>query len=77
MSNYCKDCRYRADRRTGDDACPFNFLYWDFLDRHRHRFAGNPRMSLAVRNLEAIPEAEIRTLRESAARFREKLRRQT
>ncbi len=74
MSNYCKDCGYRADRRTGDIACPFNFLYWDFLDRHRQQFAGNGRMNLAIKNLQAIPDAELGAIRESAARFREQLR---
>jgi len=73
MSNYCEGCRYRADRRVGDDACPFNFLYWDFLDRHQERFAANPRMRLALGNLQRIPETERQALRASASRFRSKL----
>ncbi|KJZ18338.1 cryptochrome/photolyase family protein [Loktanella sp. S4079] len=44
MSNYCKSCEYRVQDKTGADACPFNLLYWDFLNRHSVRFAGNPRM---------------------------------
>lgn len=75
MSNYCENCRYRPDRRVGDDACPFNFLYWDFLDRHQQRFAANPRMALAISNLRRIPVTERETLRELASRFRTKLRR--
>ncbi|MEO0541805.1 MAG: cryptochrome/photolyase family protein, partial [Cyanobacteria bacterium P01_A01_bin.105] len=35
MSDYCKGCRYNHKARTGPDACPFNFFYWDFLGRHR------------------------------------------
>jgi deoxyribodipyrimidine photolyase-related protein len=77
MSNYCEDCRYRPDRRVGDDACPFNFLYWDFLDRHQQRFAANHRMALALRNLQRIPVAEREALRVSASRFRAKLRRRS
>jgi deoxyribodipyrimidine photolyase-related protein len=73
MSNYCRDCRYRADRRTGVDACPFNFLYWDFLDRHRERLEGNHRMGLALKNLERIPHDELEALRSTAARFRDGL----
>ena len=44
MSDYCKGCHYTVSRKTGEGACPFNLLYWHFLDRHRDRFEGNPRM---------------------------------
>ena len=42
MSDYCGDCRYDPRKRTGDDACPFTTLYWDFLARHDERLAGQP-----------------------------------
>ncbi len=45
MSDYCGGCAYSVKAKTGADACPFNLLYWFFLDRHRDRFAKNPRMS--------------------------------
>ncbi len=44
MSDYCEGCRYRADVKTGGDACPFNALYWDFLHRNREVLAKNPRL---------------------------------
>ncbi|WP_282129858.1 cryptochrome/photolyase family protein [Roseobacter litoralis] len=44
MSDYCKSCSYKVAQKTGDTACPFNLLYWHFLDRHRPRFSGNARM---------------------------------
>lgn len=44
MSDYCGSCAYKVKDKTGPGACPFNLLYWHFLDRHRDRFAGNPRM---------------------------------
>ena len=44
MSDHCKACAYSVTAKTGDKACPFNLLYWHFLDRHRDRFSGNPRM---------------------------------
>ncbi len=50
MSDYCGDCVYSVKDRAGEDACPFNSLYWHFLDRHRKRFEGNPRMSLVYSN---------------------------
>ncbi len=44
MSDYCGSCHYKVKQKTGDGACPFNLLYWHFLDRHRTRFKANPRM---------------------------------
>jgi deoxyribodipyrimidine photolyase-related protein len=73
MSNYCQDCRYRPDRRVGSDACPFNTLYWDFLARHRERFAANPRMSLSIRNLDRLDDAELEAIRTAADGFLDQL----
>jgi deoxyribodipyrimidine photolyase-related protein len=44
MSDYCKACRYNVKLRTGDDACPFNSLYWNFLARHREQLKSNHRL---------------------------------
>ncbi len=44
MSDYCGSCAYKVAQKTGKQACPFNLLYWHFLDRHRDLFKGNPRM---------------------------------
>ncbi len=44
MSDYCKSCAYKVNAKTGKTACPFNLLYWHFLDRHRNRFSNNARM---------------------------------
>ena len=49
MSDYCKPCAYSVKEKSGPDACPFNLLYWHFLDRHRARFARNPRMAQMYR----------------------------
>jgi deoxyribodipyrimidine photolyase-related protein len=59
MGTHCSSCRYDPKQRTGERACPFTLLYWDFLDRHRARFAQHPRMGMMVRNLERIPENEL------------------
>ena len=44
MSDYCKECRYKVSQKTGEDACPFNPLYWHFMDRHRDRLKSNHRI---------------------------------
>lgn len=50
MSDYCRGCAYDVTAKVGEGACPFNLLYWHFLDRHRARFEGNPRMAVMYRN---------------------------
>jgi deoxyribodipyrimidine photolyase-related protein len=63
MSNYCKPCVYNPKLRTGEDACPFTTLYWDFLDRHKETFAKNHRMSqqfFGLNRLSDLPELKQR-----------------
>ncbi len=45
MSDYCGDCHYNVKKKTGEGACPFNALYWDFLDRNERRLKGNQRLA--------------------------------
>ncbi|MBL8659335.1 MAG: cryptochrome/photolyase family protein [Rhodospirillales bacterium] len=70
MSDYCRSCRYDPKRATGANACPFTSLYWDFLARHKGRFAANRRMGMQLRNLERKPESEVRAIRRHAERLR-------
>jgi deoxyribodipyrimidine photolyase-related protein len=67
MSNHCGGCRYDPGKATGDDACPFTTLYWDFLDRHEERLRGNRRMGFQIRNLSRKDDAERQAIRERAA----------
>ena len=49
MSDYCKSCAYKVAKKTEENACPFNSLYWDFLARHEAKLKGNPRMAQMYR----------------------------
>jgi deoxyribodipyrimidine photolyase-related protein len=62
MSDYCGSCAYRVQDKTGDDACPFNLLYWHFLDRHRDRFQTNPRMGNMYRVWDRMDETRRQTV---------------
>lgn len=63
MSDYCGSCRYDPSRRTGDDACPYSTLYWDFLDRNRRSFADVHRMRMPLRTLERMGAGELAEVR--------------
>lgn len=69
MSNYCQNCRYDPKIKTGPDACPFNYLYWNFYDRHQDRFSANPRTSLMIKNWIKRSESARQEVRESASEF--------
>lgn len=59
MSDYCSGCRFRPDRATGPQACPFNALYWHFLIRNAGRLRGNPRLAMPYRTLDRFgPERQ-------------------
>ena len=67
MSDYCGGCRYKVKDRSGPRACPFNLLYWDFLTRHRDRFANNPRMAPMYRTWDKMDASHRTTVLSDAA----------
>ena len=48
QGNHCKTCRYDPKHVTGENACPYNSLYWHFIDRHNALLSQNPRMGLIL-----------------------------
>lgn len=77
MSNYCSHCTYDPKEATGDAACPFTTLYWDFLTEHEETLASNHRMRLQLRNVERKQESELDAIRDRAETIRGKIRRGT
>jgi deoxyribodipyrimidine photolyase-related protein len=70
MSPHCKGCRYEPAQRSGDTACPFTTLYWDFLMRHEAELARNPRMALQVKNVARLTDGQKLAVSERAAAIR-------
>lgn len=71
MSNYCDGCAYSHKERIGEKACPFNFLFWTFLDEHKTELNRNPRMKMMLKNLERISADELVLIRNKSRRFLE------
>ena len=69
MSNYCANCSYRVAKKTGEGACPFNYLYWDFLIRNRERLGGNARLGMMYKSLDRMAPDRVETIRGDAAGF--------
>ena len=73
MSDYCRGCAYDVKDAVGERACPFNYLYWDFMARHRDVLAANTRVAMPLRTLERMEPRRVEAMRRNAARFLEKI----
>ena len=69
MSNFCGDCQFDHKRRVGENACPFNFLYWHFLLKHESALKENYRMARMVYNLKYLDGDERLKVRQQAEAF--------
>ena len=66
MSNYCGSCHYKVKEKLGEKACPFNSLYWHFLDEKKQHFANNQRMSMMLALLRKMKPEELAATKEKA-----------
>jgi len=73
MSNYCSGCRFHPEQATGEDACPFTTLYWDFLAKHQKKLSGIQRMGFQLKNLDRKSRAEIAEIQAHAKTIRKRL----
>jgi deoxyribodipyrimidine photolyase-related protein len=69
MSDYCGSCRFDVKQRTGPEACPFNALYWDFLDRNRAKLGRNPRLGQTYATWDKMDDSKQAAVRASAKTF--------
>lgn len=71
MSSYCKNCQYDPKKKYGDNACPFNSLYWNFLDSQKDKLASNPRMGMMYSLLKKMDSKEKSKILEQAEYYLE------
>ncbi|MBR9754909.1 cryptochrome/photolyase family protein [Cobetia sp. 4B] len=69
MSNHCASCQYSPKKVTGPRACPFNSLYWHFIERHREALSRNPRMSLVYGSWRRMKDDKREALLQQADAF--------
>jgi len=74
MSNYCNHCPYDPAKATGENACPFTTLYWNFLAQHHNKLADNRRMSFQIKNLERKDNSEIKAIQSQAEKLLDKIK---
>jgi len=69
MSDYCRHCHYDVRQATGPDACPLNFLYWNFLMENGDKLSRSPRMAMMYRTLDRMDQGRVAAMRDQAAEF--------
>ncbi|MFM7083770.1 MAG: cryptochrome/photolyase family protein [Hyphomicrobium sp.] len=74
MSNYCENCSYDVKKREGPSACPFNSLYWDFVDRHEKKLSKNLRMAQMYATWRRMAEEDKKAIRKKAQTFLQSLK---
>lgn len=75
MSHYCSQCHYDYKKKVGEGACPFNSLYWNFIDEHRNKLSNNQRMSMIYRVWDKNSQEKKNQIIEQAAHYLDKLER--
>jgi deoxyribodipyrimidine photolyase-related protein len=73
MSNYCQHCVYNVREKNGKTACPFNYLYWDFMSRNRDKIGKNPRIAMMLKTYDKMPEAKKQAIANDSVYFLEQV----
>jgi deoxyribodipyrimidine photolyase-related protein len=67
MGNYCKNCHYKVNLKNAEEnACPFNSLYWNFLETKKEHFKTNQRMNMMMGLLNKMNPETIKNHQERA-----------
>ncbi|MGX6647817.1 cryptochrome/photolyase family protein [Maricaulaceae bacterium MS644] len=69
MSDHCKGCSYAVSKKNGPKACPFNYLYWNFLMENEERLRGNHRLAMIYKTLERMDDDKRAAIRADSKRF--------
>jgi len=69
MSDYCSQCSYKVTVKNGPKACPFNYLYWDFMMRNREKLESNHRVGMMMKTLDRMGDQKRDAIRDDTKRF--------
>ena len=69
MSNYCKNCAYDVEAKNGDNACPFNYLYWNFLIKNHDKLKNNQRLKMIYSTLIKMSPERVDLIKKDSEKF--------
>jgi len=73
MSNFCKSCRFDPEITVGEKACPFNALYWNFLQENEAQLKNNQRLTFVYANLRKMEKPKLEAILAQAQKTLEKI----
>ena len=73
MSDYCKNCEYKVEDKNGESACPFNYLYWDFLIRNHDKLKSNMRLAISYATIAKMDQTKIDAITYDSEKFLENI----
>jgi deoxyribodipyrimidine photolyase-related protein len=75
MSDHCGGCAYDVKQKLGAKACPFNYLYWNFMIENEARLSRNPRLAMPYKNLARMKPEQRDAITRQSQQFLEGLAR--
>ena len=66
MSNYCDSCHYNKKTKIDEKSCPFNSLYWNFLDEKQEKLSSIFRMKMMYSLLNKMSSEDRSKIKEKA-----------
>ena len=69
MSDYCKSCRYSVKEKSGPNACPFNYLYWNFFIKNKDKLQSNHRLWTVYANIKKMSPQRIKQIQKDSKKF--------
>lgn len=69
MSNYCKNCTYDVNVKNGKNACPFNYLYWNFLIKNRDKLENNQRIKMMYSQIDKMLDPKLNEIKNDSDKF--------
>lgn len=73
MSNYCTNCSYMVSKKNGKDACPFNYLYWNFLAKNYEKLKDNHRMGMMYQLFNKMNMEKQKAIQDDSKSFLKKI----
>ena len=73
MSDYCKNCAYDVHQKNGPLACPFNYLYWDFMIRNKPLLENNQRLKLVYNRIKLFDEEKLKNIKTDSQNLKKEI----